>query len=246
MKVQTIAFFLVYSTFVFSQKEEHPSFDRKKGFDFQFENNISHEFPVAMAYTSYDQELIFSVRPNRFIGRAREINNVRVTSVTGIPKGLNAEFGILKHSNSDFEIKFDLKGRLNHEINRKISVGLEYNYTVDGEIFVEEKGVESFIFKTKVPHQLEKTRQEEQKIQNLMAYPNPMVSNTTITLESLVSEDVNFQIINILGKEVYSKRIKIVAGKNYINFKRNQLPKGVYIYRVRVGREIVSKRLIIQ
>ena len=247
MKTRILVAFFIYSTFVFSQKNKSSSpFNTKEVFDFQFGKNISHEFPIATVNSNYDEEPIFRIHPNHLIGHTNEINNVRIISMTGIPKELNADVDVFKTPTSDFEIKFGIKGKLNHEINRKISVWLEYDYTVNGKTFVEEKGIENFVLKTKVPHQLEKTLQEGKKIQNLMAYPNPMVLNTTITLESSVSKEVHFQVINILGKEVYSKHIKVIAGKNHINFERNQLPKGVYIYRVRAGREIVSKRLIIQ
>ena len=243
----TLFVLFICHIFLFSQeKSDDYPFNTKGSLGSQFDKNINYEFPIASANYKYDEEMKFSLRPNKFIGSKIEIKDVRITSVKGIPKGFNANVGVLKTPNSNFEVKFNIHGKLNHEINRKISVGLEYDYTAMGEGLVKEKEVRNFSLKTKAPYEIEKNAQENKKIKSLIAYPNPMVLNTTVTIESSVSEEIHFQVVNVLGKEVYSKHIKIIEGKNHINFNRNQLPKGIYIYRVRCGREIVSKRLIVQ
>jgi len=51
---------------------------------------------------------------------------------------------------------------------------------------------------------------------------------------------------NLLGTTVYEETINAKTGYNSIQFYRNNLTKGMYIYTLQTESEIVSKRLIIQ
>ena len=85
-----------------------------------------------------------------------------------------------------------------------------------------------------------------ESIFSLAAYPNPLTVKSKINFTSTTSQEVVFSVKNILGKIMYSERLETKAGFNSIQFNRNNLPQGMYIYSIQTENEIVSKRLIIK
>ena len=87
---------------------------------------------------------------------------------------------------------------------------------------------------------------QEKSIDKLVASPNPFINNTTIFVSSKSSQTVILTVRNVLGKTVYSKRIKIINGRNSIPFERNDLKSGMYIYAIQSNKEVISKRFVIR
>ncbi|MDD3723745.1 MAG: T9SS type A sorting domain-containing protein [Lutibacter sp.] len=81
---------------------------------------------------------------------------------------------------------------------------------------------------------------------SVSAYPNPFVSDTRINFKSTKAQTIVFTVKNLLGTTVYEEQINASVGYNTIPFNRNSLTKGMYIYSLQTGIEIVSKRLIIK
>ncbi len=88
-----------------------------------------------------------------------------------------------------------------------------------------------------------------QKIENFALYqnyPNPFNPTTTIRYSIHVSGLVKIEVYNILGQEIrtlvnqYEKK-----GEHVIEFNANNLPSGVYIYRLTTENFTSSKKLIL-
>ena len=83
-------------------------------------------------------------------------------------------------------------------------------------------------------------------IVTMAAYPNPFTTKTQINFTSTITQGVVFTIKNLLGKTVYMEKLEAKEGKNTIQYNRNNLPQGMYIYSLQTDSEIISKRLIIR
>lgn len=75
-------------------------------------------------------------------------------------------------------------------------------------------------------------------------YPNPFNSRTNISFDLPESADVELDIFNILGQRV-SRVVNSwkQAGTHQIGFDASNLASGVYIYRLRAGNEIISRKM---
>lgn len=62
----------------------------------------------------------------------------------------------------------------------------------------------------------------------LNIYPNPTKGNTTLTVDSKVSEKANLTVINLQGQVVLQKVLMLNAGANQIEINFGDLPKGYY------------------
>jgi phosphatidylserine/phosphatidylglycerophosphate/cardiolipin synthase-like enzyme len=77
-------------------------------------------------------------------------------------------------------------------------------------------------------------------------YPNPFNPVTTIRFEVPKSEKVQLKIYDILGREVRTLYDKVApAGIVDIDFNAENLTSGVYIYRIKAGDFIASRKLIL-
>ena len=68
---------------------------------------------------------------------------------------------------------------------------------------------------------------------NYFAYPNPFIDRLHIQLNSLYTEDVNVELINVIGQSVYSVRHKINEGFNAFHLNvPHHLPSGLYFVKI--------------
>ena len=87
---------------------------------------------------------------------------------------------------------------------------------------------------------------QEKSIDKLVASPNPFTNSTKIFVDSKINQTVVLTVRNVLGKTVYSKKIKVINGRNSIPFQRNDLKSGMYIYAIQSNKEVISKRFVIK
>jgi len=77
-------------------------------------------------------------------------------------------------------------------------------------------------------------------------YPNPFNPSTFIKYTLPKSEKVNIEIFNLLGKKITTLVNKVMpAGLHEVEFKANELPSGVYFYRIVVGNFQDYKKMIL-
>ncbi|CAL2075831.1 T9SS type A sorting domain-containing protein [Tenacibaculum sp. 190524A02b] len=90
------------------------------------------------------------------------------------------------------------------------------------------------------------TFSQEIKIDKLGASPNPFTNSTKIFFNAQTEQPAILMVRNVLGKTIYREQLKITKGKNTIQFKRNNLQAGMYIYAIQTNNEVVSKRFVIK
>jgi len=75
--------------------------------------------------------------------------------------------------------------------------------------------------------------------------PNPANNLATIFVDSKKSGYGEFRVFDLVGKEVYTSRTRLLQGKNKIEYATEQLPEGVYIYRLDAFGESMTSRLVV-
>ena len=77
-------------------------------------------------------------------------------------------------------------------------------------------------------------------------YPNPFNPNTTINFTVIKQENVALNVYNILGKRIYCiLNDEISPGSYSINFNAENLPSGVYYYRIETASFTETKKLLL-
>lgn len=79
----------------------------------------------------------------------------------------------------------------------------------------------------------------------LSSAPNPFSEIATITVESIVPGDYQFEVFNLLGKRVHARTIRLDAGVNQFNFDGSTLPNGSYIYSIGNIKGKATRRMMI-
>lgn len=67
---------------------------------------------------------------------------------------------------------------------------------------------------------------------NTKIYPNPVKNNLTIELKNTFSTEINFQIINIIGETIISKKINSLFPVNDFQINISELINGVYFIKI--------------
>ena len=80
------------------------------------------------------------------------------------------------------------------------------------------------------------------KINNVM--PNPFSSSTLISYSSPQSGVAEINILDKLGREVYSKQTEILVGENKFDIEGSSFPSGIYFYFIRFNDDILSGKLV--
>mgnify|MGYP000321372828 CR=1 FL=1 len=77
-------------------------------------------------------------------------------------------------------------------------------------------------------------------------FPNPFNPTTTIQYSIPFSEKVSLKIFNLLGEEVKTLADEFQeAGKYSVQFNANNLPSGIYFYRLQAGSFVQTKKMIL-
>jgi hypothetical protein len=77
-------------------------------------------------------------------------------------------------------------------------------------------------------------------------YPNPFNPTTMITFGLSKASNVKLTVYNLIGQEVkILVNGEMAAGYHSVDFKANNLPSGVYIYRLTSENESISKKMIL-
>lgn len=86
------------------------------------------------------------------------------------------------------------------------------------------------------------TKESENQTNDFIIYPNP--ANSTLSIELILIDNSTFDlsIIDILGRTITE-----VKGSNPIlNINTNKFASGIYVVRIKIGKEVISKRLLIE
>lgn len=79
----------------------------------------------------------------------------------------------------------------------------------------------------------------------VLCYPNPFYSMTIIKYELLQPEIVQLSIYNDLGKLIYQEQEYQQKGKQQFLWNAEKYSHGIYIYRLQLGTQIVSRKIVL-
>lgn len=76
--------------------------------------------------------------------------------------------------------------------------------------------------------------------------PNPAFNQTQISYDLTRTQEVNFEVRNLVGQLVFSQKGIAKKGTNTINLNTSELESGIYIYSLQIADKKLSRRMIIQ
>ncbi|MEP7171100.1 MAG: T9SS type A sorting domain-containing protein, partial [Bacteroidota bacterium] len=76
-------------------------------------------------------------------------------------------------------------------------------------------------------------------------YPNPSVSNLTVTFNSSKKSVASIELVNTLGVMILQQRMECKPGANRVELKKNTVSKGIYFLRLNNDGKIFSKKLTV-
>lgn len=87
---------------------------------------------------------------------------------------------------------------------------------------------------------------EAQFLQSIQVYPNPNSGHFHVSFESRSKKQVDIQVIDLVGKIVYQKKITPLNDKHTEEIKLNNYAKGVYVLNVTADGKSYTTKLIIK
>jgi len=80
---------------------------------------------------------------------------------------------------------------------------------------------------------------------NVQVRPNPVVGSTLVLAVSIQqSNKSNVQVTGVDGKVIVQQAINLVSGNNMVNINISSVPPGIYLVRVQLADEVVTKKFI--
>ena len=77
-------------------------------------------------------------------------------------------------------------------------------------------------------------------------YPNPFNPTTTISWQQPIESKVSITVYDILGNEFENIVDEVMpAGRHTINFSADQLPSGIYFYKIIAGNFVETKKMML-
>lgn len=77
-------------------------------------------------------------------------------------------------------------------------------------------------------------------------YPNPASENFNIVFHQTQEKQVNIKVLDLTGREVYSREVESTLGENRIQLDISELPRGLYLACLVIGDEKEVKKVIIE
>ncbi len=74
--------------------------------------------------------------------------------------------------------------------------------------------------------------------------PNPFVNTLIIQYKSIIGQNMQIQLLDVLGKVVKSNRYSLLEGNNQLQFYAGDLPKGTYLLKMTTNTSIVTEKII--
>ncbi len=73
---------------------------------------------------------------------------------------------------------------------------------------------------------------------NILVFPNPIGNQFYIYLRNMVAPDASINLYNAVGQLLYSKKLQLINGSEYVEVPSQQLASGVYFLKLRSGNEV--------
>jgi hypothetical protein len=83
-------------------------------------------------------------------------------------------------------------------------------------------------------------------LNDVSIFPNPNKGEFHITFDMITSADVTITITDLLGNIVYQRKEGEYSGKYNQSLNLSDLSKGMYLFNLQAGKQMVNKRFVIQ
>ena len=81
---------------------------------------------------------------------------------------------------------------------------------------------------------------------SLTLYPNPSNGNFTISLNSIVDDNIKIEVVSVSGKVIYNREFKCSVGVNKIAVDINNLASGIYHVNIIKNNHKLSRKLVVR
>lgn len=82
---------------------------------------------------------------------------------------------------------------------------------------------------------------------NLEVFPNPVDRNAQIQFELISPTSVSVEIQNLIGQTVFNQNLgNLGDGAHLVDWNRGDLPAGVYLVKMKLGNQPVTKKIVLQ
>ena len=75
--------------------------------------------------------------------------------------------------------------------------------------------------------------------------PNPVQNYTQIKINSSINGALNFQVFDLVGRQIYQKKIRVFEGENSFDFDASDLSNGIYVFSISNHDGWISKKMIV-
>lgn len=75
--------------------------------------------------------------------------------------------------------------------------------------------------------------------------PNPFTTRTSIEFQLNRQGPVSVSVFNLLGEEIWKQTTQGKVGVNKLSFEAGELQEGIYLYKVRSGKETFTGRMVL-
>jgi hypothetical protein len=81
---------------------------------------------------------------------------------------------------------------------------------------------------------------------NVIVFPNPMTTASTVGIQLFESKNVNMQVANALGQTVLSNSLgQLDSGEQMVDLNTSSLKPGLYFLNIYVGEQLITKKIAI-
>ncbi|MBZ0183506.1 MAG: carbohydrate binding domain-containing protein [Melioribacteraceae bacterium] len=204
-------------------------------FDYQLFQNINNGKPSILNTELADNSTLI-------IAFSEMISNEFLSNISNvfISDDITVERMELSHDLSQLVIYTS-----KHDMNRNYTVELSNISTLDNEFFETDSLIKSYSSET-ITDLNDNTIDIPSKYELYNNYPNPFNPSTVISFGLPENSLVNIKVYNILGEvvsEIINKELN--AGKHQITFDASNLSSGIYLYTIKAGEFVQTKKMIL-
>ena len=76
-------------------------------------------------------------------------------------------------------------------------------------------------------------------------FPNPFTGTTEIRFTNAIRSDVEFEVRNMVGKQILNRTIKAERGHNTISLNADKFIPGIYFYTINDGKKSITRKMIV-
>ena len=85
---------------------------------------------------------------------------------------------------------------------------------------------------------------EQENINNLFIYPNPVIDKLFVKFNAEVTDDYNINIYNVMGQVVYHETLHNFMGEYDNTFNLNNFAQGVYMLQIKSSKGIITRKVV--